>query len=351
MGEDEIRQAAEAFLSAVELARRRTFLLEDLEAHVRRALGAEAYVEAGEYRALAEVVRGLAEAGRVSPVKARGRNGRRPALYRSYRLPGPPVERRPAGLEGLHPRIDRAGLRRLSGRDLDAVRALSAYLFAHPDPAGRMAVPRNERSLEIFVDEKFLERRPGFLRGLGLTLADIHAFETREPFFHRQLAPEPRAGLILENLSAFESVCRALAAPGPWPWGPRPDLVIYGEGSKILRSVEFAAGFPRLERLAYFGDLDPEGVRILARLRDRDPLVAPCRELYAGLLGRRRLARPLGAGAAADPAVVRRAFQEGGELADEVLALFQEGLWIPQEALGLEALLGKSPQAGHGTGR
>ncbi len=340
-------------MSAVELARRRTFLLEDLETHVRRALGPEAYVETGEYRALAEVVRGLAEDGRISPVKARGRNGRRPALYRAYRLAGPARarERGPAALEGLHPRISRAGLRRLSERDLDAVRALSAYLFANPDPAGRMAVPRNERSLEIFGDEKFLERRPGFLRGLGLGLADIHAFETREPFFHRQLAPEPRAGLILENLSAFESVCRALTAPGPWPWGPRPDLVIYGEGSKILRSVEFAAGFPRLERLAYFGDLDPEGTLILARLRDRDPRVAPCRELYAGLLGRRHLARPLGAGAAADPAVVHRAFQGCGELADEVLALFQEGLWIPQEALGLEALTREGPQARRLRGR
>ncbi len=352
-GGDELRGLAERFLAGVERSRRRTFALEDLEAHVRRGLGPEGYVEAGEYRALAEAVRGLVGAGRISPVKARGRNGRRPALYRAYRLVGPKGDRDrgPAGLEGLHPRIDRAGLRRLAGRDLDAVRALSAYLFAHPDPAGRMAVPRNERSLEIFGDEKFLERRPGFLKGLGLDLTDIHAFETREPFFHRQLAPEPRSGLILENLSTFESVCRALALGDRWAWGRRPDLVIYGEGNKILRSVEFAAGFGSLERLAYFGDLDPEGVRILARLRDRDPRVAPCPELYAGLLARRGLARPLPGGQEVDPAVAHRAFQGWGDLAGEALALFREGLWIPQEALGLEALLGKSAQAGHGPGR
>ena len=353
MGKDDLRHATEKFLEGVQRRRRRTFALEDLEAHVRAALGPEAYVEAGEYRALAEAVRALAGAGRISPVKARGRNGRRPPLYRAYRLAGPPPApgQGPTGLEGLHPRIDRAGLRRLAGRDAGAVRALSAYLFAHPDPAGRTAVPRNERSLEIFGDEKFLERRPGFLKGLGLHLADIHAFETREPFFHRQLAPEPRAGLILENLSAFESVCRALAAREGWPWGRRPQLVIYGEGNKILRSVAFAAAFPKLETLAYFGDLDPEGLRILARLRDRDPRVAPCPELYAGLLARRALARPLAAGQGVDPAVVRRALRGWDDLAGDALALFRQGLWIPQEALGLEALMGEGPQAGNGPGR
>ncbi len=343
MVKDEIRRAAEAFLSAVERAGRRTFALADMEAHVRAALGPEAYVEAGEYRALAGVVNGLAEAGRIAPLKARGRNGRNPPLYRGYRLaPARAAGAPAAGLEGLHPRIDRAGLRRLDGRDAERVRAVSAYLFTHPDRSARPASPRNERSLEIFGDEKFLERRPGFLRALGLDLADLHALEVREPFFHRRFDQAGSEALALENLATFWSVCRVLESGAAWRWGPRPALVLYGEGKKILRSISFLATFPEVTRVGYFGDLDPTGVEILAGLRGLEPRCEPAEPLYRGLLRQRHLARSL---EGRDRRVgVEAAFAGCGDLAERVRDLFSRNAWIPQEALGLEALLeGRSP--------
>jgi len=336
--EDEIRQAAEAFVSAVERARRRTFDLADLEAHVQAALGPEAYVEAGEYRTLAGAVEELVEAGRIAPVKARGPNGRNPPLFRRYRLAPRAADAPAAGLDGLHPRIDRAGLRRLGGQDAGMVRAVSEYLFAHPDRSARPAAPRNERSIEIFGDEKFLERRPGFLRALGLELADIHALEVREPFFHRRFEPAGPEALVLENLATFWSVCRVLESGALWRWGPKPALVIYGEGKKILRSIGFLEVFPEVERVGYFGDLDPEGVEILAGLRQREPRCVPAEPLYRGLLRQERRARPLKRA----PGRVdgKEAFAGCGDLAERVEDLFARGLWLPQEALGLEALLG-----------
>ncbi len=340
--ENKIRQAAEAFLSAVERARRRTFALDELEAHVQAALGPEAYVEAGEYQALAAVVQALVDEDRIAPIRARGPNGRNPPLYRGYRLaPARPPEAPAADLVGLHPRIDRTGLRRLGGQDAGPVRAVSEYLFAHPGRSDRPAVPRNERSLEIFGDEKFLERRPGFLRALGLELADIHTLEVREPFFHRRFDPPGPVALILENLATFWSVCRVLESEAAWRWGPRPALVIYGEGKKILRSIGFLEVFPEVERVAYFGDLDPEGVGILAGLREREPRCVPAEPLYRGLLRQQRRARPLKRA----PGRVdgKEAFAGCGDLAERVEDLFARGLWLPQEALGLEAILGDVP--------
>ncbi len=338
------RRALEArvdtFLAERIRSRRRTFSVDELELWVREHLGAEGYVESGEYQALACVVEALCRAGRLVPVKSRGRNGRRPPLYCVYRA-AVPVRGEPALPPGLHPRLDRAGVRRFLPRDREAVQAVSDYLFAHPDRHSRRPVPRNERSLELFGDEKFLERRPGFLRALGLDLADIHAFVPREPFLHRVFGEPVREALAVENLSAFVSVCGVLDE-GSWRWGPRPDLVIYGEGKKILRSIEFLIHFPDTERVLYVGDLDPEGVGILAALRACDPRVVPSEPLYGGMLARKALARRL-----VRPAVctdVEGAFRGAGDLAERVRALFRQGLWIPQEALGWEALRAGPPQ-------
>ncbi len=333
MRPEDLAAAAEGFLREVARRGRRTFATDDLEARVRQILGPEGYLEAGEYGALARWVAGRVEAGDLSPIRTRGRNGRRPPLFRAYRLTALPGAR-PESLPPLHPRIDPAGARRLGPGLRAAVEAVSAYLFAHPDPAARPRAPRNERSLEIFGDEKFLERRPGFLRTLGLDLADVHALDVREPFFHRRFGEGP-AALAVENLSAFWSVCRVVEE-GRWAWGEAPGLVVYGEGKKILRSIEFLEAFPEIGRVGYFGDLDPEGVRILAALRTREPRCRPEERLYRALLGQRHLARPLKERpAAADP---QGAFAGCGDLADRVAELFAAGLWLPQEALGYEVL-------------
>ncbi len=143
--------------------------------------------------------------------------------------------------------------------------------------------------------------------------------------------------LVLENLAPFWSVCRVLESGAPWWWGPAPGLVIYGEGKKILRSIGFLEVFPEVERVAYFGDLDPEGVGILAGLRRREPRCEPAEALYRGLLGRGPMARPLGQ--PRSPGGETAAFDGCGDLAGQVAELFGRGLWLPQEALGLEALL------------
>ena len=110
---------------------------------------------------------------------------------------------------------------------------------------------------------------------------------------------------------------------GAWSWGPVPDLVIYGEGKKLLRSIEFLSQFPDVERVLYFGDLDPEGVGILECLRRKDRRVAPHEHLYRGLLARERLARPLGRKAWAG--MVRSAFHGAGDLADRAGGLVRPG--------------------------
>ena len=337
---DPVSQALDLFVDRIASTRRRTFPLVALEASVRDSLGSVRFLEAGEYRALARAVGDAVARGVLTPVRARGTNGRSPPLFHQYRVRTPSVGSAVVfDAFALHPRVDRAGARRLAPAHGAKLEALSRYLYAHRHPEARLAVPRNERSLELFGDEKFLENHPNLLPALGLGLADVHAFETWEPFFHRRTEGSEARALIVENLSAFESVARALARRNPWPWGDRPGLLVYGEGKKILRSVFFLAEFPMIEACDYFGDLDPAGLEILSDLRDREPRVRPAVPLYRGLLGQEALARPMTAPSVEFRERLNRALLGAEGLAEPTWNLFRRSLWLPQEALGLERLL------------
>jgi hypothetical protein len=119
--------------------------------------------------------------------------------------------------------------------------------------------------------------------------------------------------------------------------------VVYGSGEafrltgaalgQVLREVD---GIGAL----YLGDLDVKGVRIPAEFkaapRGDSPLVQPASELYAWLLANRpRRAKSECRGGTLNQATTWL----GAELGEKVHAMWREGRWIPQEALGLEQLL------------
>lgn len=207
----------------------------------------------------------------------------------------------------------------------------------------------NERAYELFGDEKFFKgagkarsRGELVLKRLGLTYQSIGCKETLEPFFSFAKKDfhlhNGRKIYIIENKDTFwsfkENVMGRTAAVGV-------DMLIYGEGRKILSSFKFIKEYeinPKTDAVFYFGDLDPEGINIYAELAAEYPEYR-IHPFYAGyeamlIIG---LKRP--------PAKIPKQQQIKAdnmarflagftkELAEKLSELFASGCYIPQEAL------------------
>lgn len=140
----------------------------------------------------------------------------------------------------------------------------------------REIVSREERSLELFNDEKFLSETEGraFLTRVGLTLDDLKAEAHGEPFvFWLQPGKELmdiNTVLIVENKSFFHTCVKLMRRKQLML---NPQVVIYGEGKHIENSFSFFFEmFPKKEyRIYYVGDIDPEGWGIYYRLSQNYP--------------------------------------------------------------------------------
>lgn len=200
-------------------------------------------------------------------------------------------------------------------------------------------VPIKERSLQIFGDEKRLDamKTGNTLFNGRLSLVTLGAFQVPLPLPYRQADAAGRPVLVVENHNSFWSF-------GEWNHETkRFAAVVYGSGeafrstgaalSQVLREVEGSGAL-------YLGDLDVKGVRIPrefnAAARGESPAVQPALDLYAWLLenGTRRTKPECKVGTLAQAEAWL-----GPKLAPLVFEMWQNGLWIPQEALGFEQLL------------
>lgn len=196
-------------------------------------------------------------------------------------------------------------------------------------------VPIRERSLELFGDEKLLERlRSGrlfFDRGLSLEL--LRARVVHPPFVFHRISAAPVL-LVVENHHTYDSFTRLLGADSGI------GVVAYGAGTAFVGSVSYASELsPPVGEIRYFGDLDAKGLRIPVdadRARGTDlPRIQPAERLYRRLL-------VLGIRAATPPVPAETAAQLASwlpdDLRDEVAAMLAGGRRMAQEAVGFKAL-------------
>lgn len=137
-----------------------------------------------------------------------------------------------------------------------------------------------ERSLELFYDEKFLADRKdaekgkyGILTRLRLSYEDLKMKKYGEMFIYwNKGIKEIRNIIILENHSIFFTYKR-IAEPYGTIFGFPPDILVYGEGKKIENSLSFIEEIADISKvkILYFGDFDPEGLGIYFRLKERYP--------------------------------------------------------------------------------
>lgn len=330
-------------------------LAADIQEPVSRNLGA-AFHTGGGYEAFAQALSTLVAAGVLRPVKAAGDNGRRPPLYLRYRK----VE---TSAQDHSPLIKELLTTYRSSLNLsyflshpeqyppvrEIVRAMDAYLLASEASPPEIWDTVNERSFQLSGDEKFLASSAGskLLTRLGLSCSDLHCQPAPEPFFYWSSGQTSRDrftyGLIIENKDTFHS-WQQLLSRGKLAVDPPIQLLIYGEGKKILHSWPFI--YECLQpgdkaRLFYFGDLDPEGIAIAAKLitagtdQEYDRVTFyPAEPLYRQLLatGCSRLLKR-------DQSRIKKKtllpffVPCAAGLSDQVFALWEQGRIIPQEAL------------------
>lgn len=218
-------------------------------------------------------------------------------------------------------------------------------VFLRDGGASRPIVPMRERSLELFGDEKRLDRlmTSRLFTSEALTLHILRCRPVPVPFVSQWVAGaadvQGTALLIAENHHTYVSlldVTRRSSLAG----GPRRH-VGYGTGSQFPSAVLSVPQLvPRPDRILYFGDLDFKGLQIpsaasAAAKRAGLPAVRPATGLYDLLLD-----APYKRPAAHIPAdIAAEAAGWLGPLAERACSALVDGIRIPQEAVGYELLM------------
>jgi len=208
----------------------------------------------------------------------------------------------------------------------------------------RPPVPLRERSVEVFGDEKRLEAllATRLFREHQLTAALLRCYEVAPPLVWERRPGDSGPGplLILENLHTYESFRCWNRDSG------RYVAIAYGHGSEFKATCR---DLPRLcadvaaTRIAYFGDLDLEGLRIashaaaILRSLERPLELEPAELWYERLLD--KADRATSVPTRVDPSEPALAWLPS-RLAKRAIALFGAGKRLPQELVGLDELRG-----------
>ncbi|MEI6704232.1 MAG: hypothetical protein WCL71_11965 [Deltaproteobacteria bacterium] len=126
--------------------------------------------------------------------------------------------------------------------------------------------PVRERSLDIFGDEKALDRMTGltpFKQG-QINLGTLGCFYVPEPIPWKPGPSGSRSfcGLCVENATTFDTLRRFNGEAGYWAF------VAYGRGNNFVSMTDGLVSVIKEyghDRVQYFGDADLEGIEIAAR--------------------------------------------------------------------------------------
>lgn len=235
-----------------------------------------------EYREQYRLIKDLIDRGELCPVLTSGTNGKRPALYREYRV--------------IVLKKDYADLLEELKYKMTPLISVDFYL-KHPDvyeedrhwvlllnnylkykrESLEYPVSLNERSFDIWQREKFLSKEQGnkILKRCGISTELLNVYKTTEPLaYYSHTRSVPQKMLILENKDTFYSMRRHLLNGRETILGERIGTLIYGAGKSILKSFQDfdLCVEPYMKHqeneILYFGDLDYEGIGIYEMLAE-----------------------------------------------------------------------------------
>lgn len=270
------------FLMELKVKNRKRFDLETLEKDLINAYKGQAnYLASGGYLELYEEINYLKKNHKIKEIKSSAYNGLNPSLKTRWEIV----------IEDEDSTWDKSKILRHSDyldftyyknnpkyqTDLEWEYIENVYDFLK-SRNNRQWASVEERSLELFYDEKFLINRKetpkgkyGILKRLKLSYEELKMKRYGEMFIYWNRGIEDIKNIIiLENHSTFFTYKRMAEERGNI-FGFIPDIIIYGEGKKIENSFSFVEEIANADELEvlYFGDIDPEGFGIYSRLKDR----------------------------------------------------------------------------------
>lgn len=268
----------------------------DLEFQLRKLM--DNYFEMDGYSLFYHAIQTLQAEGQLIPIQNNQYNGKTPALALYYWV----------NIKVQESKWDRLEMMKLSDQfdfsyyerhpewqtvdEWNRIQNLYTFLKSSQE---RETVSLEERSLELFGHEKFLidsDSFPdgkGFLARIGISEDQLKMVNYGEPFvFWMKQGKEMKdiqRILIVENLSFFHTSIKLLERN---QLDYEPELIIYGEGTKIERSFSFFYRmFPQKNYLFYYaGDLDTAGYGIIIRLIEKYPdcCIQPALLIYRKML-------------------------------------------------------------------
>ena len=241
-----------------------------------------------DYTEYCELIIKLTKANLIKPIISSGPNGMSPTLYKRYQALKEEISydslineikhlNHNFNIEGYIINPSRYNKHR------EYIIVLDNFLKVNKDIL-ETQVSINERSFQIFHKEKALKEDKDLLSILNLNSnlkEALNYYYTPEPFFTYEVNVKNNDTsliniLIIENKDTWYTLRKILMPTCNNLFGIDFNLIIYGEGKKIIRSTNSLTDFNeatlpnRKSKYYYFGDLDYEGIDIFKNLRDNN---------------------------------------------------------------------------------
>ncbi|TXS66129.1 hypothetical protein EAO69_30270 [Streptomyces sp. me109] len=174
---------------------------------------------------------------------------------------------------------------KLTTAQIETLKTINRWLRDTDGDTRRTVIPMRERSLEIFGDEKRLDAlaTTTLFAPKRLTLTTLFAERIPPPLAHDRVGGGGIV-LVIENSDTFATISTLLAEdPG------RVGHVAFGGGHAFEASVTRIANLKGVTDIAYYGDLDDDGLTIPQRANVSGtaaglPPIRPALGLYRLLL-------------------------------------------------------------------
>lgn len=228
------------------------------------------------YADLYNIVNNLLKGKKLSPVKSSGGNGKKPTLYKKYRIVDDIIDNSEL-IDEIYYKLSPKLSIEYYKNHLDKYEEHREYILklsefvTNKQDSLMSCVSMNERSFQIWGREKFLQKEGGktIVKNLGLELKELNYYDTSEPLAYYSKSKEtPQKVLILENKDTYYTMRRHLIGGGENILGENVSTLIYGGGKNINKafndykiSVEDYVSDSK-NTIMYFGDLDYEGIVI-----------------------------------------------------------------------------------------
>lgn len=235
------------------------------------------------YSDLYKLILKLIESNEIEAIKSSGGNGKKPALYKRYKIVQQ-EEDNSIYMEELDYKISSKFDIRYYKKNIEKYKEHREYILAlnsfikNNEDLLKIPLSMNERSFQIWGREKFLQKEEGksILKNLGMHLDFLNYYDTSEPLaYYSKSKNSPQNILILENKDTYYTMRKYLINSNNNILGVEIDTVMYGAGKGIIKAFkdydisveEYLSN--NENRIYYFGDLDYEGIIIYENFYDK----------------------------------------------------------------------------------